>query len=556
MSYRKTPREPRQQERADRAPVPPISAGALGRFGGRILSSDKARTHDGGRVNPTAYVGDELLVQGSSDDTALEALVEAAKSTGHDITGVSPDRRRYVDQLGEEAIAELASRLWVARYRIEQGSGSGSPAPDAWTVLQTYRGLVGEAPTATVGLNHLVTLTGGSITGTPFVEGPGLGGAPFVEGPGLGGAPFVEGPGTGGVPFVEGPGTGGTPFVEGPATSSYSRPGLGGRVPVTWLGRAPSPRRPDTAGRRAVVAVLDTGLGEHDWLVPPFVTSDARVSGHRIGLPDHVPNAELTGVGDPLEGDLDRDAGHGTFIAGIIRQTCPDARVLAVRVMPSDGVIDEHQLTAALNMLLIRQATAQLTGDAQDIIDVLSLSLGYYHETPQDVEYSSALGGTLRSFGELGVLTVAAAGNDHTLTPFFPAALASPRHGGGTRADAVPVLSVGALNPDGSTALFSNAGDWVTCHRPGANVVSTLPVTFDGSMQPSMATPDGRETIDPDNYASGFGIWSGTSFAAPVLAAELAQALMDTGSLDDLDAESAVERAWTAIETETDWRRP
>jgi subtilisin family serine protease len=120
-------------------------------------------------------------------------------------------------------------------------------------------------------------------------------------------------------------------------------------------------------------------------------------------------------------------------------------------------------------------------------------------------------------------------------------------------ASCVPLISVGALNPDRTIALFSNAGPWVTCHRPGAALVSTFPVTFDASGQASYRVDvpgDGvRSTIDPDNFHSGFGTWSGTSFAAPILAGELAQCLLDgdCGPLDPPDAASAVSRAWAAL---------
>ena len=53
------------------------------------------------------------------------------------------------------------------------------------------------------------------------------------------------------------------------------------------------------------------------------------------------------------------------------------------------------------------------------------------------------------------------------------------------RSERVPIVSVGAMNPDRTVALFSNAGEWVACHRPGAALVSTFPTTFNGSEQPT-----------------------------------------------------------------------
>jgi subtilisin family serine protease len=120
---------------------------------------------------------------------------------------------------------------------------------------------------------------------------------------------------------------------------------------------------------------------------------------------------------------------------------------------------------------------------------------------------------------------------------------------------------VGALNPNGTVAMFSNAGDWVACVRPGADLVSTFPPTFNGGQQAAYGvTVDGtvRQTIDPDDFSSGFGTWSGTSFAAPYLAGEIAQALIDgcSKTMSDTDAASARKRSWTAIEACTEYQCP
>jgi len=121
----------------------------------------------------------------------------------------------------------------------------------------------------------------------------------------------------------------------------------------------------------------------------------------------------------------------------------------------------------------------------------------------------------------MGVIIVAAAGNFATVRPFYPAAFA-PRY---TDPHVAPLLSVGALNPNGSVALFSDDGPWVSCFATGAAVVSTSPPP-----RPAAASPSSLWTPAPAGpgrrrLRSGFAVWSGTSFAAPAVAATLAVAL-------------------------------
>jgi subtilisin family serine protease len=251
---------------------------------------------------------------------------------------------------------------------------------------------------------------------------------------------------------------------------------------------------------------------------------------------------------------VDPSAGHGTFIAGLVRQKCPDAKLLAVRVVQGDGVVAEADLLEALGMLWLRQALAVRRNRPDQLVDVVSMSLGYYHETPSDAAFDPLLLAPVRALGRLGVAVVVSAGNDATLRPMYPAAFA-PYPGGlvpAPLANEVPVVAVGATNPDRSVALFSNEGPWVHAHRPGASLVSTLPA-FDGSRSPTLERRRSglapRATIDPDDFSSGFGVWSGTSFSAPVLVGEIAQHLHAAGVLadDDADPAAAVARGWAAI---------
>ena len=106
---------------------------------------------------------------------------------------------------------------------------------------------------------------------------------------------------------------------------------------------------------------------------------------------------------DPLEGLIDPFFGHGTFIAGIIRQTCPDARLLSVKIMDNDGIVEEADLINAIGFIHQRQQKAREDGPDKDLVDILSLSLGYYHEaTEEGIRYDTTLSNALDALGRAG----------------------------------------------------------------------------------------------------------------------------------------------------------
>jgi subtilisin family serine protease len=276
--------------------------------------------------------------------------------------------------------------------------------------------------------------------------------------------------------------------------------------------------------------VLDTGAGVHDWLPDDIVDRHVTLDGQPVGLDDEANPEIYPDLYGPLDGQLDEVAGHGTFIAGIVRQAAPDADILAVRVADALGVVEESALLEViedLGVLVHRYRNGQEGGRP---IDVLNLSLGYYHETPQDGLYSRDLYDLLAVLRGLGTTVIVSAGNDAIDRPTFPASLWDwPGSDNGILPDGgAPHISVGALNPDRrTTALFSNVGPWVFTYATGAAVVSTLP-DFYGGLQAS-ARDDQYErqrlTIGPEDFRGGFAVWSGTSFAAPLVAGRVAAAL-------------------------------
>lgn len=84
-----------------------------------------------------------------------------------------------------------------------------------------------------------------------------------------------------------------------------------------------------------------------------------------------------------------------------------------------------------------------------------------------------------------------------------------------------------------------------------------MPTDIVGELQPRVKlTYEGhvRSTIDPDRFKGGFGAWSGTSFAGPVLAGQLAARLAADPTLPDVDVQAGVARAWRAVCAEVGWR--
>jgi subtilisin family serine protease len=135
-----------------------------------------------------------------------------------------------------------------------------------------------------------------------------------------------------------------------------------------------------------------------------------------------------------------------------------------------------------------------------------------------------------------------------------------PEAGPGPPPEVVPVVSVGALNPSRNTdALFSNGGRWVRVYMPGAAVMSTIP-PFQGGLQPMARTrafDRWRESLDPDDFVGGFAVWSGTSFAAPILAGVFAEQLSPLMEPEGstVDDEEARGRAWELVRSLTPIRR-
>ena len=521
----------------------------LARHGGRVLDPDDAPIAGGWPApQSTVYRARTLLLPPDLVAEAnLGALNEVLDRAGMRLIPPPPV---------SHAAGSVAARMprAVALAPVESDGVSSPGAVDAWRALTALRAArsLDEADVRRISLEHL--LVGAAITGDPVVVCGGVESAPD--------------------------------FPSAAIDESYLYRGGSARTPIEVA--LPAPHRKTEAecvalyGRRPVIAVLDTGVRVHPWLdvaIGPDGGDPAKPNGYAterdgfVQVDQHLQDVIYDNGGDypgpgggwrlirypwdaPDPSDaiirpVDSHLGHGSFVGGVIRQVVPDATLLSIRIMRSDGVVPEGDLLVALALIADRVAAAQATGDPMGMIDAVSLSLGYFSDSAADVAYTSALRQVIDELLDMGVLVVAAAGNYTTRRRYYPAAFA----GDPAAAGRIPLVSVGALNPNGTPAAFSDGGSWVHGWARGAAVVSTFPVDVNGPLSADVANA-AAQGLDPDDYTGGFAAWSGTSFSAPAMAAQLVAAMIEplrgpapdpALRLDVPGAKAAIQRAEAAV---------
>src|SRR6266446_3217045 len=180
--------------------------------------------------------------------------------------------------------------------------------------------------------------------------------------------------------------------------------------------------------------------------------------------------------------------GHGTMTTGLVHLVAPKAQILPLKAFSSNGTGYLSNIVAALYYAVQHHA------------NVVNMSFDLTSNSPsltQAVSYAN----------KAGVVLVAAAGNESTSAPVYPAALNNY------------VVGIASTTNWDSRSSFSNYGSVdVLIAAPGENVVSTFP---------------------GGTYASA----SGTSFSSPLVAGTAALMLSARSSLNQNQAASALSHA-------------
>lgn len=215
--------------------------------------------------------------------------------------------------------------------------------------------------------------------------------------------------------------------------------------------------------RTVYIAILDTGIDA----THPDLTQKMRRYG----------NGALYGY-NPILNNAHDVHGHGTHCAGIAAAHTHNGIGIAGVAAWNPNLTNTH---TAVQLMPVKVLNDQGYGSFADIArgitwaadngaHIISLSLGGTAGTQQ-------LQDAVNYAWNRGCLVVAAAGNNGTNAPFYPAFYEN-------------ALAVAATDPNDTLTAFSQYGAWVDIAAPGQAILSTVP-------------------------GGGYDAWSGTSMACP-----------------------------------------
>jgi hypothetical protein len=212
-----------------------------------------------------------------------------------------------------------------------------------------------------------------------------------------------------------------------------------------------------STGAGIVVAMLDTGIDAGHSAFAGLLAE----GGYDFVDDDDDPADTGNGLDDDGDGETDEMVGHGTFMAGVVAKMAPDAKLLVVRVLDSDGQASSFRVAQGVYHAMARGA---------DVIN-LSLTMEAEHEVLKDA---------IEDAVEAGIVVIASAGNLDSIEETQPAAVSE-------------TIAVASTDADDRKSEFSNYGGYVAISAPGSDVVSAVP-------------------------GEQYGQWEGTSISAAMVA--------------------------------------
>jgi subtilisin family serine protease len=205
-----------------------------------------------------------------------------------------------------------------------------------------------------------------------------------------------------------------------------------------------------STGTGVTVGIIDAGIN----LSHPLFTG-MTITGY-----DYID-----GDADPSDPGVGPSAGHGTFVAGLVKLIAPNANIAAYRVFDTLGSGDGFS---------VAEAIVRAVDDRCQVINLSMVLLEKHMSVKLALQYAR----------ERQVIVVASAGNDSSNVERFPAREES-------------VIAVAAVDSNGVRAPFSNIGDRIDVCAPGVHLYAPF--------------------LD-----TSFAWWDGSSFSAPLVSGQAA----------------------------------
>jgi serine protease AprX len=233
-------------------------------------------------------------------------------------------------------------------------------------------------------------------------------------------------------------------------------------------------------GSGTTIAIIDTG-------VEPLPQLDGAVV------------AQVNFSDGPAAGD---QHGHGTFVAGLVHEAAPGARILSIKLSGADGAVDVTQVIAALQWLALH--------GREWSVDVVNLSFGNDStQSPQE----SPLNYAVQRVWDAGMVVVASAGN----TDGTAGRISKP-------GDDPLVITVGASDDRDTSWIADDVVSRYSASGPTPWGVAKPDVVAPGVKVTSLRVPGSTiDTLYPEARVGATEFrGTGTSFAAPLVAGAVA----------------------------------
>ena len=249
-----------------------------------------------------------------------------------------------------------------------------------------------------------------------------------------------------------------------------------------------------------IAAVIDTGIvSEHPDLAGRIIQGYDFISSPKTALDGNGIDDNPKDPGD--DPNKKRSSFHGTHVAGTIGAATDNeigvsgvtwsGKIMPLRVLGAGGGTDYDIIHACLY-------AAGLPNDSGTVpfkkADVINMSLG-------GAGYSQNFKEKIMEVINEGVVVVAAAGNENTNKPSYPASFEG-------------VISVGAINLSLKKASYSNFGSSIVVVAPGGNTLNDI--NNDGYVDGVLST------LADDKKNLFYGFYQGTSMASPHVAGVVA----------------------------------